>query len=602
MGESQDKSLDAREETEKSVVDSATPSLSALRPKRALDDLPERYITREADDRRYVVCREAPNVRVYVERGLSVSASTAVKSDAGTIFLDGVAQSPPFLDSERDVFNLDHHEGCVRLFTLSTCEQAYILIRKGLNLGEREWEILANEPDLDTVLAIWLLLNHKRVAETKEEEDIRQNLVPLVRLEGLIDVHGMSLVEMSCLPAGPLEETKNRIEKLREQEVELKRKGRWGDIDFSEYTAGVLQAIDRMIYSPWHFTDFQIVDEFSRIEIGEKKIAVICRSELGIYEAEQQLLALHDKRLGIIVLQKTDTDYSLKQVDLFLPTNLQRVYSLLNLMDRVVTDKNRWGGSDMIGGSPRLTGTALQPEEIAEAIASVFQRPTATQILSRLTVASIATLACLIGGWTLTLFWAQPTQAFLIGFSLFAVVSLLIFAQPYRRMYGIRMPVGRDWAFLFGFAILGTALGGSWFPARSEVENLVNGPSFAPLLLLLLPLSAELLFRGVIHGLLAERLLSQRARGVWFLSWPLTLSTLFYLGVSWLEIIPRETDLLSLPWLPASENISGAVLNLIGLLIFGLACGMARERSESLVAPILFHWLAVGILAAWMLS
>jgi hypothetical protein len=29
---------------------------------------------------------------------------------------------------------------------------------------------------------------------------------------------------------------------------------------------------------------------------------------------------------------------------------------------------------------------------------------------------------------------------------------------------------------------------------------------------------------------------------------------------------------------------------------------MARERSESLLAPILFHWLAAGVLAVWVLS
>ena len=35
-------------------------------------------------------------------------------------------------------------------------------------------------------------------------------------------------------------------------------------------------------------------------------------------------------------------------------------------------------------------------------------------------------------------------------------------------------------------------------------------------------------------------------------------------------------------------------VSLVGALAFGLAAGMARERSESLLAPILFHWICVG--------
>jgi len=43
------------------------------------------------------------------------------------------------------VFNLDHHEGVIRRFTLSACEQAMILVLRGLDLRERPWTILANQ-------------------------------------------------------------------------------------------------------------------------------------------------------------------------------------------------------------------------------------------------------------------------------------------------------------------------------------------------------------------------------------------------------------------------------------------------------------------------
>ena len=127
--------------------------------------LPERYTIKGSNGERVLICQEAPNLNVHVEPGLSVTGSVARKSPGGTIFLDGVAQCEPFMDHERQVYNLDHHEGCVRAFTLATCEQTLVMYMKGLDLQGREWHVFANEPDLDTILSIWILLNHARICK-----------------------------------------------------------------------------------------------------------------------------------------------------------------------------------------------------------------------------------------------------------------------------------------------------------------------------------------------------------------------------------------------------------------------------------------------------
>ena len=138
-----------------------SPSLSAIRGSSKTGNLlPERYIIKTNGNERVLICLEAPNLNVHVEAGLSVSGSVARKSPGGTIFLDGVAQCEPFMDHERKVYNLDHHEGCVRAFTLAACEQTLVMYMKGLDLQVREWNIFANEPDLDTLLSVWILLNH----------------------------------------------------------------------------------------------------------------------------------------------------------------------------------------------------------------------------------------------------------------------------------------------------------------------------------------------------------------------------------------------------------------------------------------------------------
>jgi hypothetical protein len=42
--------------------------------------------------------------------------------------------SEPFMDLEKQIYNFDHHEGCKRPFTLSTCEQVLVMILKGMDL------------------------------------------------------------------------------------------------------------------------------------------------------------------------------------------------------------------------------------------------------------------------------------------------------------------------------------------------------------------------------------------------------------------------------------------------------------------------------------
>ena len=568
------------------------------------EELPDRYVVKETEeDDEIVCCLEAPNIVVQVERGLTVNSANARKSPPGTIFLDGAAQDAPFLDTERHVYNLDHHDGCVRSFTLSTCEQAYILIRKGLHLRERDWTVYGNDPDLDTVLAIWVLLNHRRIND--EDPEIRRKILPLLRLEGLIDVHGLEMQELACFSEELHQETSAKISELLEKETALKKEGMWAEISFAEYTARALRKIDQMVYSPWHFDSFNVIDEIARVEITGKQIAVLCRSEAGIYEVEKQLTAIHGDRLGMIVLQKDEQNYSLRQVNLFLPFNLGRVYAQLNLIDPAATGgENRWGGSAEIGGSPRASGTRLSPSEIADSLQRVFNKPSLVQLLSTAAVSVITASIALLSGWSVAEFWQNRPDAFTGAFLAACLLLLLIFARQYPRIYGLRLPIDRDWLLLLPAAFIGALLGGSWIPQGLVGDNALQLHALQLALLALgLPAAAELLFRGLVHGLWTEDLRVQRSKGRWFVSLPAISSALFYALATLIPFLPRM-DTISQTW-PATFLPEGLLLRGLGLLgafLFGLACAMARERSESVLVPLLFHWFCMAtFLAYWML-
>src|SRR5439155_5193917 len=358
---------------------------------------PERYRIRPAPGGAVLTCVEAPTVRVRIRQGHTVTAAAARSATPGSIFLDGAAQGEPFIDPKRENYNLDHHEGCVRSFLLATCEQAMVLIRKGLDLRKREWTVYANDADLDTVLAIWVLLNHVRLNERSTET--RERVMPLVRLQGVIDAQGLDMLDMSALPPELLAETQARIDELREPELALKRRGRWGESDLLGYTADRLRAIDRLVYSPTHFDDVTDVEQLARVEIATDSVAVVCRSKAGIYEVERLLRRLHGKRLGVIVLRTGATTYTLRQVNPYLPTSLERVYTHLNLVDPAAgghRSANRWGGSMEIGGSPRSTGTRLTPTQIAGVCRWAFRAPTVVQRLRRIAGTALSSAGILL--------------------------------------------------------------------------------------------------------------------------------------------------------------------------------------------------------------
>ena len=561
--------------------------------------LPDRYSIRKKGEERELVCSESPTVVVRVERGMTISAGNARKAPPGTVYLDGAAEGAPFLDTEKAVFNLNHHEDCVRPFTLATCEQAMVVIRKGLDLQSRDWTIYANDPDLDTVLAIWVLVNHLRLNEVDQE--IRRKVMPLVRLEGAIDAHGLEMQDLCAFPPELQESTFADLEHLRSKEVALKKEGRWNEIDFLEYTADVLRSIDALIYSSHHFEGVLEVEELARAEIGEKQLAIVCRGETGIYEVEPHLRRLHGKRLGVIILQKDPHTYTLRQVDTFLPATLESAYERLNLIDPAAGNRrsgNRWGGSGEIGGSPRATGTSLTPQQIAEAFARAYHRPTTAERLGTLAVVLLRTTVVMLAAMLATYFlgwrgdpagsikeYFQSQAGIYVGvLGGISVVLILAFLRRGRKLHGLCLPVGFDWLALFPGALLGGVAGGAWIftgpVSGSQIFLKHHWSEFA--IAIAFPIAAEVLFRGLAHGMLAQRFPTQHCGGRWFLSWPVLISSTLYA----LWSLP--------PFVPFFS--AGVGVTFAAALLFGISSGMARERSESLLPCLILHWFCLLLL------
>ena len=563
---------------------------------------PDRYSVKSVGADRVLTCLETPNLQVIIKAGLTVSASAARKAPPGTIYLDGVAQTEPFLDHDKKVYNLDHHEGCVRTFTLATCEQALVMCVKGLDLRDREWKIFANEPDLDTILSIWILLNHQRI--NNREAINRRSLFALVRLEGIIDALGLELRELSGLPLELLQKLMRVIDRLRAEELELKKAGEWTRTDYLDYTIGVLRKLDQFLIKLGELDDFKGIEELARIELTNNRIAVVVASDLGIYELEPHLAKLYGNRLGWVSLRRGEKDYTLRQMDLFMPVNLEDVYQRLNFMDPAVKGRmgvSRWGGSGDIGGSPRDRGTALSPAEIVSACRDVIEKRSDIRHVKRfltsaalsmcIVIAAIATgqnwpTAPWPGGEDLGVYAQSPIFGFHTALLIFSLIVLgvVAFRRPWQ--FGIMLPAGKDWWRLLPFAIVCGFTGDLLVP---DTRVFAADPVVAwTIALVLIPLSLELLFRGLIHGMMAQLASIQDCESRWFFSGPTIGSSLLYAATIGFQMAMLSGD-------PMATLTSGTPIKYtVVAVIFGLGAGMIRERSHSLLPAWLFHAAAVA--------
>ncbi len=570
------------QETADELVSPFDPSRAGVAP------LPDRYELRETDKTRVLLCEEAPRVRVRIDRKFSYSESEARELGERVILLDGAGRFGPMLDNTAKIYNLDHHEGCERLFTLATCEQAMLLVHSGLNLSEGDWTIFANEPDLDTVLAIWVLLNYERVRTLSPAA--RDVLLPMLRLEGAIDANGSDLAEICGLPQVAFDQANERLEWLMRRERAYKSRGLWGSTDPAEFTADVLREIDALIFSSLDFMEYDRLEEvYGHAEIGGGKVAVVCRDGRGIYEVEQLLKKRWGDQLGIVALEKDRRHYTLRRATPLADFLLQTAYDRLNLLDPAVDGRPAgkcWGGSNEIGGSPRPSGTRLSPQELVDVLGVSYRKIDIWRQLGHLARAFFIALTLCLAGWSSVLYapdllpdW-HPITAGLVGWGapvlLGALVLSFVFSKRRFWLYGYRGPAGTDWLALAPLA----ALGG--LPLAGQLPEAFPGSArdFASFVgaVALIAVAAEACFRGLVHGVVILDAPVQRAGGRWFVSRPTVLSAVLYGlagAIAWLPTVVEGPRVLADVGLELGAVAAATTLG-------GLALGMMRERSLSI--------------------
>jgi hypothetical protein len=297
-----------------------------------------------------------------------------------SIALDGYVRGKTRYDSRGPWLNLDHHEGVDRIATRATCAQVWLCIRQGLfeafrdRQGRRAW-VFANDCDEDVCLSWFLLKN-----------PVRSCLPANSRLERLVQA-----VDLLDTTAGA---TVHPLDDVLLSELawvfEPYRQARWqGWLDASDESAyrAVVDAVSTRIgdYLADRNRSLPLDTRYECIGGGAEWAMV---RELG---PQSRIGMLKDGiRAYVSVRSRADGAwaYSVGRASPFIPFNVPEILSALNAAEPM--SRGQWGGGNLVGGSPRMHGSALDPNDVTDIINDVVGR---SSNVARLSHASVATPA-----------------------------------------------------------------------------------------------------------------------------------------------------------------------------------------------------------------
>ena len=306
-------------------------------------------------------------VELYVEpRKMYTWKEFKEQKSSYSIGLDGFVSAPTQRDPKGPYANFDHHSESDRLATRSTSEQVHMEINMGLfdtfrRNGMPTAKVYVNDPDEDTCLAWWLLKNNEQV---KDHANPRINR--LVYCEDRLDCTA------GAYPFGDIK-MRRQMAWIFEPYNQARFHGRIAQMVAAEMR-NVLEAVEGRINNHIFGESGELALEGHYEKVGGGKGWTFTRetgsaSRIAMYTDGISAFAA-------IVAEKPDGSrvYTLGRRSLWVPFDLPTLYTRLNKEEGdLVKSNNQWGGSDTIGGSPRETGSKIEPARLQEIINEVLQ-------------------------------------------------------------------------------------------------------------------------------------------------------------------------------------------------------------------------------------
>ena len=274
------------------------------------------------------------------------------------VAIDGYVGEAPCFDPQGPRVNFNHHEGVSRLETRATCAQVLLAIRQGFFTRFRNHEegicanVFANDCDQD-VCTTWFLINNSHLVASTMNPLINR----LVFMEDMMD---------STAGAYPVPQDLPFLQELAwvfEPYTRLVTTGGLGRRNADEFSGVVFDVEHRIMDHITGKGKFIPLDTRYNVIGGGSGWNMV--QEIG----QQAKTGMFHNGITAYVSVRERPDgrhtYTIGRIATYVPFDVPR---LLQALDDAEGSTEHWGGSDTVGGSPRASGSRLDPTEVVRIV------------------------------------------------------------------------------------------------------------------------------------------------------------------------------------------------------------------------------------------
>jgi hypothetical protein len=227
--------------------------------------------------------------------------------------------------------------------------------------GEPIARVYINDVDQDVCLSYWLPKNSEKLEGLRFENVLFQ----LILFEDILDASA------GAYPINPDNPQIRRQAWIYEPYAQARTDGSIYSMskkEMEDILRSVCDRIDAAIRG--RSGEIELDTRFKKIG-GEPGWQLIL--EEGPY-ARTKLFSENIKAYVALVGNSEDTyAYTIGKMSPFVMFPLERIYEALNKTEGLSSQENCWGGSAIIGGSPRKTGSMLSPQKVEKVINACIQ-------------------------------------------------------------------------------------------------------------------------------------------------------------------------------------------------------------------------------------
>ena len=307
-------------------------------------------------------------IRLHVEPRVSKSWDEFVTDNPPfSIALDGYVNDAPRFTPEGPYANFDHHEGVDRLSTRSTCMQVFMALTLGFldsfsQDGEPYAHLWVNDPDQDTCLAVWQLLNPELISNMS----IRRPLGRLLITEDILDCTA------GAYPASARSMEMRQQAWVFEPYFNARIDGSLATMSADEMESVILSVCLRIsAHTAGEGKEVELDTRYDEVGGGPGWRMIV---EHGMH-ARTELFSAGVRAFVSVRDNGNGTwTYSIGRMSPFVRFPIRELYAVLTEAEGLPEGAIGWGGSNTIGGSPREGGSRIPPAEVERIINEFLAR------------------------------------------------------------------------------------------------------------------------------------------------------------------------------------------------------------------------------------